>query len=75
METNDNIAFNVDGLVLRNNIAIKYNFVDDSIQSFSFNNKDKKLSFVEKTEEHELLKKYYKAIITISDIFVKSSSL
>ncbi|MBR3627893.1 MAG: LTA synthase family protein [Elusimicrobia bacterium] len=74
-ETYDNIAFNVDGLVLKDNIAIKYNFVDDSMQSFSFNNKDKKLSFVEKTDEHELLKKYFKAIITISDIFVKSNSI
>ncbi len=74
-ETYDNIAFNVDGLVLKDNIAIKYNFVDDSMQTFSFNNKDKKLSFVDKTEEHELLKKYFKAIITISDIFVKENSL
>ena len=75
LETEDNIAFNVDGLVLKDNIAIKYNFVDDSIQTFSFNNKDKKLSFVTETEEHMLLKKYYKAIISISDIFVKSNSL
>ncbi len=75
LETEDNIAFNIDGLVLKDNIAIKYNFVDDSIQTFSFNNKDKKLSFVPETEEHVLLKKYYKAIMSISDIFVKSNSL
>ena len=75
LEVEDNIAFNVDGLVLKDNIAIKYNFVDDSIQSFSFNNKDKRLSFVGETEENLLLKKYYKAIISISDIFVKSNSI
>jgi phosphoglycerol transferase MdoB-like AlkP superfamily enzyme len=75
LDTEDNIAFNVDGLVLKDDIAVKYNFIDDSIQSFSFNNKDKKLSFVEETEEHKLLKKYYKAIITVSDIFVKSNSI
>lgn len=75
LEVEDNIAFNVDGLVLRDNIAIKYNFIDDSIQPFSFNNKDKKLSLVDETEENLLLKKYYKAIITISDIFIKSNSI
>lgn len=75
LDCQDNIALNVDGVVLRNNVAIKYNFVDDSIQTFSFNNKDKKLSFVPETEEHVLLKKYYKAIMSISDIFVKSNSL
>ena len=75
LEVYDNIALNTDGLVLRDNIAIKYNFVDDSIQAFSFNNKDKKLSIVAETEEHKLLKKYYKAIMSISDVFIKSSSL
>jgi phosphoglycerol transferase MdoB-like AlkP superfamily enzyme len=75
LDCEDNIALNVDGVVLRNNIAIKYNFVDDTIQSFSFNNKDKKLSFTDETEENLLLKKYYKAIITISDIFVKNNTL
>lgn len=74
-DTEDNIALNVDGVVLKENVAIKYNLVDDSIQSFTFDNKTKKLSLVDKTEEHELLKKYYKAIMTISDIFIKSNSL
>lgn len=75
LDTQDNIACNVDGLVIRNNIAIKYNFVDDSIQTFAFNNKDKKLSLIDKTDEHLLLKKYYKAIMTLSDEFIKLSSL
>jgi phosphoglycerol transferase MdoB-like AlkP superfamily enzyme len=75
LDCEDNIALNVDGVVLRNNIAIKYNFVDDTIQSFSFNNKDKKLSFTDETEENLLLKKYYKAILTISDLFVKNNTL
>lgn len=74
-DTQDNIAFNVDGLVIRNNIAIKYNFVDDSIQTFAFNNKDKKLSLIDKTDEHQLLKKYYKAIMTLSDEFIKLNSM
>lgn len=75
LDTQDNIACNVDGLVIRNNIAIKYNFVDDSIQTFAFNNQDKKLSLIDKTDEHLLLKKYYKAIMTLSDEFIKLSSL
>ncbi len=74
-DTEDNIAFNVDGLVLKDNIAIKYNLVDDSMQCFSFDNKTKKLSLVDQTEEHVALKKYYKAIMAASDIFVKSSTL
>ncbi len=75
LDCDDNIAFNTDGVVLRNDIAIKYNFVDDSIQSFSFDNKSKMLSVVEETQEHISLKKYYKAIMTISDIFVKNNTL
>ena len=47
LDCDDNIAFNTDGVVLRNDIAIKYNFVDDSIQSFSFDNKSKMLSVTE----------------------------
>ncbi|MBR4632197.1 MAG: sulfatase-like hydrolase/transferase [Elusimicrobia bacterium] len=75
LDCDDNIAFNTDGVVLRNDIAIKYNFVDDSIQSFSFDNKNKMLSVTEETQEHISLKKYYKAIMTISDIFVKNNTL
>ena len=75
LDCDDNIAFNTDGVVLRNDIAIKYNFVDDSIQSFSFDNKSKMLSVTEETQEHISLKKYYKAIMTISDIFVKNNTL
>lgn len=75
LDTENNISFNVDGLALKDNIAIKYNFVDGSMQSFSFDDKTKMLSVVDKTEEHELLKKYYKAIMTVSDIFVKKNSL
>ena len=74
-DTEDNIALNVDGVVLKDNIAIKYNLVDDSIQSFTFDNKTKKLSLVDKTEDHELLKKYYKAVMSAGDNFVKSSTL
>lgn len=74
-DTEDNIALNVDGVVLKDNIAIKYNLVDDSIQAFTFDNKTKKLSLADKTEEHELLKKYYKAVMSAGDNFVKSSTL
>ena len=75
IDTEDNISFNVDGLILKDNIAIKYNFVDDSIQSFSFDNDSKRLSFTSETENHLLLKKYYKAIMSVSDMFVKNKSL
>ena len=75
LDTENNIAFNVNGLALKNNIAINYNFVDGSMQTFLFDDKSKMLSIVDKTEEHELLKKYYKAIMTISDVFVKNNSL
>ena len=75
LDTPDNISFNTDGLVLKNGIAVRYNLIDDSIQSFSFDDKTKRLSFVDETEDHVLLKKYYKAIMTISDVFVKNNSL
>ena len=75
LDTENNIAFNVNGLALKNNIAINYNFVDGSMQTFLFDDKSKMLSIVDKTEEHELLKKYYKAIMTVSDVFVKNNSL
>ena len=75
LDTQDNISFNTDGLVLKNGIAVRYNLIDDSIQSFSFDDKTKRLSFVDETEDHILLKKYYKAIMAISDVFVKNNSL
>jgi phosphoglycerol transferase MdoB-like AlkP superfamily enzyme len=68
----DNISLNMDGLVIKDNIAIKYNFVDDTMQSFNFDKKTKKLSQIRLTDAHRNLKRYYKAIMTLCDIFVKS---
>jgi phosphoglycerol transferase MdoB-like AlkP superfamily enzyme len=72
LNISDNISLNMDGLVIKDNIAIKYNFVDDSIESFNFDKKTKKLSQIEETDNHRNLKKYYKAVMTLCDIFVKS---
>ncbi len=65
--THGNVAFNVDGLVLKDNIAIKYNFVDDTFISFIFDNKSKKLTRVAETEEHAKLRNYYKAVMVLTD--------
>ena len=71
-DTKDNIAFNIDGLVVKDDIAIKYNFVNGSFESFLFDNKTKKLSLTKQTEKHKRLFDYYRAIMTLTDIFVKS---
>lgn len=71
-DTKDNIAFNIDGLVVKDDIAIKYNFVNGSFESFLFDNKTKKLSLTKQTEKHKQLFDYYRAIMTLTDIFVKS---
>ena len=65
--TQENIALNVDGLVLKNNIAIKYNFIDGSFVSFIFDNKTKKLTQVSPTQEHQKLVNYYKAVMLLTD--------
>ena len=71
-DTKDNIAFNIDGLVVQDDIAIKYNFVNGSFESFLFDNKTKKLSLTKQTEKHKQLFDYYRAIMTLTDIFVKT---
>jgi len=68
----DNIITNIDGLVLNDNYAIKYNFINNSISSFNFDKKTKKLIPVETTSEHKNLEKYYKTIMAATDIFVNS---
>lgn len=68
----DNIITNIDGLVLNDKYAIKYNFINDSISSFNFDKKTKKLISVETTPEHKNLEKYYKTIMAATDIFVNS---
>jgi len=73
--TKNNIAFNIDGLVLKDNIAIKYNFINNSFESFLFDDKTKKISLTTQTEEHKQLCNYYKAIMTLSDEFIKLSSV
>ncbi len=72
LNISDNISLNMDGLIIRDNIAIKYNFIDDTIQSFNFDKKTKKLSQTKETEAHKNLKRYYKAVMSSCDIFVKS---
>ncbi|MDD5021969.1 MAG: sulfatase-like hydrolase/transferase [Endomicrobiaceae bacterium] len=72
LNISDNISFNMDGLVIKDTVAIKYNFIDDSIQSFNFDKKTKKLLQMQETDVHRNLKRYYKAIMTLCDIFVKS---
>ncbi|MDD5021968.1 MAG: sulfatase-like hydrolase/transferase [Endomicrobiaceae bacterium] len=72
INTTDNIALNIDGLVIQNDKAIKYNFTDHKIYSFIFDRNTKKLLQTEETQKHKNLKRYYKAIMTLCDIFVKS---
>lgn len=71
--THGNVALNVDGLVMKDNIAIKYNFVDDSFMSFIFDDKSKKLTQVSETEEHRKLVNYYKAIMVLTDKVVNNN--
>ncbi len=68
----DNISFNIEGLVFKDDIAIKYNFINDTFDSFLFDNKTKKLSVTQQTEKHKQLFNYYRAIMTLADTFVKS---
>lgn len=73
LNTPNNISFNVDGLVLNDNIAIKYNFIDDSYEAYLFDNKTKKLKLTTKTEQHNRLLNYYKAMMILTDDFVKQN--
>ena len=68
----DNIIVNSEGLVMKDNIAIKYNFINNSFESFNFNKKTKKLEITDETENHKLLAQYYKAFIISTDNFIKS---
>jgi hypothetical protein len=68
----DNIITNIDGLVLNDKYAIKYNFINNSILAFTFDKKTKKLIPAEATSEHRNLEKYYKTIMAATDIFVNS---
>ncbi len=72
IKTADNIGVNVEGVVIQKDKAIKYNFPDDKIYSFIFDRKTKKLFQTKETQEHKNLKKYFKALITSCDIYVKS---
>lgn len=72
LNISDNISLNMDGLVIKDTVAIKYNFTDDSIQSFNFDKKTKKLLQMQETDAHRNLKRYYKAVMALCDIFVKS---
>ncbi len=71
--THGNIALNVDGLVLKDNIAIKYNFIDGTFLSFIFDNNSKKLTQVAETEAHKKLVDYYKAVMLLADKVVNSN--
>jgi len=72
LNISDNVAFNVSGLAVNDNIAIKYNFIDHSIKSFNFDKETKKLSQTDTTENHKKLANYYKAIMTATDILIKN---
>lgn len=72
INTADNIGLNVEGVVIKNDKAIKYNFPNDAIYSFAFDRNTKKLIKTEETQEHRNLKKYYKAVMTLCDIYVRS---
>lgn len=72
INTADNIALNIDGLVIQNDKAIKYNFPDHAIYSFVFDRNTKKLRQTEETQEHRNLKRYYKAVMSLCDIFIKA---
>ena len=65
--THGNVALNIDGLVLKDNIAVKYNFIDGTFMSFIFDDKSKKLTQVPETENHRKLVNYYKAVMVLTD--------
>ena len=68
----DNVITNIDGLVVNDKYAIKYNFTDKTIHPFIFDKKTKKLNPAETTPEHKALEQYYKTITAATDIFVSS---
>ena len=68
----DNIIVNSEGFVMKDNIAIKYNFINNSFESFNFNKKTKKLETTNETENHKKLAQYYKAFIISTDNFIKA---
>lgn len=72
LNVSDNIALNIDGLVVKDTTAVKYNFVNGSFESFVFDKKTKKLSKTEATEAHKRLMNYYKAVMSATDMFIKS---
>ena len=72
LNTPDNIIVNSEGLAVKGNIAIKYNFINNSFESFNFNKKTKKLEVVKETENHKALAKYYKAFILSTDRYIKA---
>jgi len=72
INTNDNISFNIDGLIVRGSIAVQYNYDNDSFVSFNFDKITKKLSVTEASDEHKNLVRYYKSAMTAADILVKS---
>lgn len=71
INTNDNVSLNISGLAVKDNIAIEYNFTDNTFKSFDFNAETKKLSPAARTEGHKKLADYYKAVMTASDILMK----
>jgi len=67
-----NICFNIDGLAVEGTDAVKYNISDGKIESFSFDTVTKKLTPVPETAKHKALGRYYKALMSFSDVFIKS---
>lgn len=67
-----NISFNIDGLAIEGTDAVKYNISDGTIESFTFDSVTKKLTPAPETAKHKALGRYYKAFMSLGDIFVKS---
>lgn len=67
-----NVSFNIDGLAIEGTDAVKYNISDGTIESFTFDSVTKKLTPAPETAKHKALGRYYKAFMSLGDIFVKS---
>ncbi len=67
-----NVSFNIDGLAIEGKDAVKYNISDGTIESFAFDSVTKKLTPAPETAKHKALGRYYKAFMSLGDIFVKS---
>lgn len=69
------IAFNSEGFILSDNIAVLYNIQNNVALYFNFDSKTKMLSITEETEDHQSILNYYKQILAAADTYLNNGKL